>query len=119
MISTVVSPNVSFPPLRPHRDIALGHAAGRSRRTLHRGVPVWRAHHHLCAVALLQLSGALIVIAMRVADDHVFNVGGFKPSFVIPSMISGRVAHAKLVSMMMIPALVWSAHDECWRVPSQ
>jgi hypothetical protein len=34
-------------------------------------------------------------------------------------MISGLVAHAKFVSMMMIPALVWSAHEECWRVPSQ
>src|SRR5918992_1460597 len=31
---------------------------------------------------------------------------GFTPSFVSPSMISGLVAHAKFVSMMMIPALV-------------
>jgi hypothetical protein len=37
----------------------------------------------------------------------------------MPSMISGCVAQAKLVSMMMRPALVRSAHDECWRVPSQ
>ena len=37
----------------------------------------------------------------------------------MPSMISGLVAQAKLVSMMMIPALVWSAQEECWRVPSQ
>src|SRR4029450_2232940 len=44
---------------------------------------------------------------------------GFSPSFVRPSMISGSVAHAKLVSMTMIPALVWTAHEECWRVPSQ
>src|SRR4030095_14055591 len=34
-------------------------------------------------------------------------------------MISGSVAHAKLVSMTMIPALVWTAQEECWRVPSQ
>ena len=32
-------------------------------------------------------------------------------------MISGCVAQAKLVSMMMMPSLVRSAHDECWRVP--
>ena len=44
---------------------------------------------------------------------------GFKPSLVKPSMISGCVAQAKLVSMMMIPSLVRSAHDECWRVPNQ
>jgi hypothetical protein len=31
----------------------------------------------------------------------------------MPSMISGHVAQAKLVSMMMIPALVCSAHEEC------
>jgi len=35
------------------------------------------------------------------------------PSVVRPSMISGCVAHAKLVSMMMMPSLVRSAHDEC------
>jgi hypothetical protein len=34
-------------------------------------------------------------------------------------MISGSVAHAKFVSMMMMPSLVRSAHDECCRVPSQ
>ena len=34
-------------------------------------------------------------------------------------MISGSVAQAKFVSMMMSPSLVRSAQDECWRVPSQ
>ena len=34
-------------------------------------------------------------------------------------MISGSVAQAKFVSRMMMPALVCSAQEECWRVPSQ
>jgi hypothetical protein len=37
---------------------------------------------------------------------------GFSPSVVRPSMISGCVAQAKLVSMMM-PSLVRSSQDEC------
>ena len=52
----------------------LRHAARRGRRTLERGVPVGRAHHDLRAVALLQLRRALVVVAMRVADDHVLDV---------------------------------------------
>src|SRR5688500_4605252 len=44
---------------------------------------------------------------------------GSSPSVVSPSMISGWVAHAKFVSMMTRPSLVRSAHEECWRVPSQ
>ena len=41
---------------------------------LDRRVPVRPTHHDLRAVALLQLGGALIVIAVRVADDHVLDV---------------------------------------------
>src|SRR5947207_5433146 len=46
-------------------------------------------------------------------------LAGLRPSFVMPSIISGSIAQAKLVSMRMMPALVSNAHDECWRVPSQ
>src|SRR6185436_2755809 len=42
-----------------------------------------------------------------------------RPSVFIPSMISGCVAHAKFVSRITMPPLVTSAHEECWRVPSQ
>ena len=119
-ISTVVSPSVSFLPSGPTEMSRFGTPPGGGRRTLQRGVPVGRAHHHLGAVALLQLRGALVVIAVRVADDHVLDVVRIQArAWSCPSMISGSVAQAKFVSMMMIPALVWSAHEECWRVPSQ
>ena len=49
---------------------------GCIRGPLKRGVPVWRAHHHPGTVAALQQRGALIMIAMGMADDHIFNVTG-------------------------------------------
>ena len=63
-----------FVAFRPHCDVLRRHAAGGGRGTLECRLPVGRAHHDLRAEALLQLRRALVVVAVRVADDHVLDV---------------------------------------------
>ena len=65
--------------LRSDRDVALRYSAGSGRRPLQRGLPVGRAHHHLGTEAALEFRRALIVIAVRVADDDVFDVARIEP----------------------------------------
>ena len=54
--------------------VARRHAACRGRRPPQRRLPIGRTHDDLGAEALLQFRGALIVVAVRVADDHVLEV---------------------------------------------
>ena len=77
----VVSPRVIFVPCRAHRDVALGHATGSGGGTLQCGLPVRRAHHHFGAVSLLQFRCALVMVAMSVADDDVFDVARVEAQF--------------------------------------
>src|ERR1051325_4602911 len=65
-------------PLRPHRHIAFGYATRCGCRPLKRGVPVGCAHHYLGAIPALQQCGALIMVAMGMADDHILNVAGIE-----------------------------------------
>ena len=66
-IWTVVSPRISFVPSAPTATSRFGTppvaVAGRFAGSSQSGVP----HHDLRAVALLQLRGALVVVAMGVA----------------------------------------------------
>ena len=75
----MVSPSVSFVPSGPTDDIALRHATGGGGGPLQRGLPVRGAHHDFGAVAPLQFRRALIVIAVRVADDDVLDVARVEP----------------------------------------
>ena len=74
MMSMVVSPTREFHALGSHGDVALRHAAHGIGRALQRRVPVQRAHDDFRAVPALQERGALVVIAVRVADEHVLDV---------------------------------------------
>ena len=55
-------------------DVALGHAARSRGGTRERRFPICRAHHDLCAIPALEQRGALIVITVRVADQHVLDL---------------------------------------------
>ena len=64
-----------------YSDIAFRYAPCCSRRPLKRGLPVWRAHHNLRTIPALQQCGTLVVIAVGMADDHVFNVTRIEAKF--------------------------------------
>ena len=58
-------------------DVALGHPARHVVR-LGDGIPVGRAHDDARAIFVLQHLGAFVMIAMAVADDHIFDGGGIE-----------------------------------------
>ena len=71
--ATVVSPSVILVPSVRRRCRASARRRASRRVALQRRVPIRRAHHDLGAVPALEQRRALIVIAVRVADQHVFD----------------------------------------------
>ena len=66
---------------RSHRNVARparGHAARHIGRAFQGGVPVGAAHHHLGAELALQGGDALVMVAMGMAEDDVFDVLGIE-----------------------------------------
>jgi hypothetical protein len=53
------------------------------------------------------------MISVSMADDHIFDVARIEAEFGQAFEDLGSVAQAKFVSMIMSPALVCSAQEEC------